>query len=55
LLYEAYPFAHIFETAGGIATDGTTNILDIPYPEKLHQKTPVILSSKTEYDIFSKL
>ena len=55
LLYEAYPFAHIFETAGGIATDGTTNILDIHYPEKLHQKTPVILSSKTEYDIFSKL
>lgn len=55
LLYEAYPFAHIFETAGGIATDGTTNILDIPYPEKLHQKTPIILSSKTEYDIFSTL
>ena len=55
LLYEGYPFAHIFETAGGIATDGTTNILDIPYPEKLHQKTPIILSSKTEYDIFSTL
>jgi len=55
LLYEAYPFAHIFETAGGISTDGTTNILDIPYPEKLHQKTPIILSGKTEYDIFAKL
>ena len=55
LLYEAYPFAHIFETAGGVSTDGTTNILDIPYPEKLHQKTPIILSSKTEYDIFAKL
>jgi fructose-1,6-bisphosphatase I len=55
LLYEAYPFAHIFETAGGISTDGITNILDIPYPEKLHQKTPIILSSKTEYDIFAKL
>lgn len=55
LLYEAYPFAHIFETAGGVSTDGTTNILDIPYPEKLHQKTPIILSGKTEYDIFAKL
>jgi len=55
LLYEAYPFAHIFETAGGISTDGISNILDIPYPEKLHQKTPIILSSKTEYDIFAKL
>ena len=46
LLYEAYPFAFIFEKAGAKATDGDTPLLDIEYPsENIHYKTPIILSS----------
>lgn len=53
LLYEAYPFAHIFETAGGIGSDGNINILDIPFPYyNLHKKTPIILSSTMEFSLF---
>ncbi|XP_059403152.1 fructose-1,6-bisphosphatase isozyme 2-like [Carassius carassius] len=36
LLYECNPMAFIMEQAGGMATTGTTNILDIQ-PESLHQ------------------
>lgn len=51
LLYEAYPFAYIFEIAGGESSNGKINILDIPFPEKIHQKTPIILSSKMEFEL----
>ena len=51
LLYEAYPFAYIFEIAGGESSNGEVNILDVPFPNEIHQKTPIILSSKTEFDI----
>ena len=54
LLYEVYPFAFIFKAAGGFATDGSQNILNIPFPENIHQKTPTILCGKFEYDIFIK-
>ena len=54
LLYEAYPFAHIFVNAGGIASNGKKSILDIDFPmNNIHKKTPIILSSKAEYNIFS--
>jgi len=55
LLYEAYPFAHTFETGGGVATNGEMRLLDIPYPDKLHQKTPIVLSSKEDYTTFEAL
>ncbi|MSP24656.1 MAG: class 1 fructose-bisphosphatase, partial [Myxococcales bacterium] len=45
LLYEANPFAFIFEAAGGVATTGRERILDI-VPTKLHQRVPLILGSK---------
>ena len=51
LLYEAIPFAFIFEIAGGIASNGYKRLLDVEYSE-IHQRTPIILSSKYE---FSKL
>lgn len=51
LLYEAYPFAYIFEIAGGESSNGEINILDISFPTEIHQKTPIVLSSKTEFDI----
>ncbi len=36
--------AFIMEQAGGKATTGTTNILDIQ-PESLHQRVPVVMGS----------
>jgi len=47
LLYEANPLAFIIRQAGGLATDGKQDILDI-VPESLHQKTPLIIGSKFE-------
>lgn len=53
LLYEAYPFAFIFEKAGGVASDGFIRLLDISYPrDNLHFKTPIIYSSHYEMLIF---
>ena len=55
LLYEAYPFAYIFEKAGGFSSNGYINLLDVDFPKNIHQKTSIILSSKFEFDIFNKL
>lgn len=49
LMYEANPMAMLVEQAGGVATDGKQAILDI-IPQKLHQRVPVFLGSKTEVD-----
>ena len=53
LLYEANPMAFIFEQAGGAATDGERRILDI-VPEKLHQRTPLVLGSREDVKIFGE-
>jgi fructose-1,6-bisphosphatase I len=45
LLFECNPFAFILEAAGGLATDGRENILDIQ-PTKLHQRTPLFIGSR---------
>ena len=47
LLYEAAPLALVVEQAGGAATDGQRNILDIK-PTALHQRTPLIIGSKQD-------
>ena len=44
LLYEAAPLAHIAEAAGGRASDGRRDILDI-CPQSLHQRTPLFIGS----------
>ena len=46
LLYECNPMAFILEAAGGVATTGTTRILDIE-PQELHQRVPIYIGSKT--------
>jgi fructose-1,6-bisphosphatase I len=51
LLYEAIPFAFIFEKAGGVGSNGNERLLDVEFND-IHQRTPIILSSKYE---FSKL
>jgi fructose-1,6-bisphosphatase I len=45
LAYEAAPLAWIAEQAGGMASDGERNILDIE-PTSLHQRTPLFIGDK---------
>jgi fructose-1,6-bisphosphatase I len=45
LLYEAAPMALICEQAGGRASDGERNILDI-VPSELHQRTPLYVGTR---------
>jgi fructose-1,6-bisphosphatase I len=47
LLYESAPLAFVIEQAGGRATTGLVDILDI-IPKKLHQRTPLIIGSKKD-------
>lgn len=49
LLYEGNPMAFLIEQAGGYATDGNVNILDI-VPTELHQKCPLYVGSKVMMD-----
>jgi fructose-1,6-bisphosphatase I len=44
LLYEANPMSFVVEQAGGTAHDGEKRVLEI-MPEKLHQRTPLIVGS----------
>jgi fructose-1,6-bisphosphatase I len=46
LLYEANPLAMIAKHAGGAASDGTQDILT-KIPKALHERTPLIIGSKT--------
>lgn len=54
LLYECAPLALIAEQAGGIATDGTQNILDIQ-PQAIHDRTPLIIGSPHEVNQYLQL
>ena len=45
LLYECNPMAYLAVQAGGKASDGFTNILDIQ-PTELHQRVPFFCGSK---------
>ncbi len=47
LLYETAPLAFLIEQAGGRASTGSGEILDV-VPEKLHQRTPLIIGSKDD-------
>ncbi|MFN6565387.1 MAG: class 1 fructose-bisphosphatase [Nostoc sp. ChiSLP01] len=47
LLYETAPLAFLIEQAGGRATTGLVDILDV-VPKKLHQRTPLIIGSKED-------
>ena len=45
LLYECNPMALLAEQAGGMATNGRINILDIQ-PTSVHERTPLFIGSK---------
>jgi fructose-1,6-bisphosphatase I len=46
LVYEAIPLAFIVEQAGGYASNGRRNILDVE-PESLHQRTPLFIGDRS--------
>ncbi len=54
LLYEAFPMAMIAEAAGGRASNGQSDLLDID-AEDAHQRTSVILGARHEVDFFDAL
>jgi fructose-1,6-bisphosphatase I len=49
LMYEANPLALIAQQAGGTATDGRRQILEI-VPQGVHDRTPLIIGSKGNVD-----
>jgi fructose-1,6-bisphosphatase I len=49
LMYEANPIAMLIEQAGGLATDGVNDILDLT-PQALHQRVGVVLGSREEVE-----
>jgi fructose-1,6-bisphosphatase I len=53
LMYEANPIAFLAEQAGGLATDGKRRILDVA-PAGLHQRTPLVVGSKTEVEMLGR-
>lgn len=50
LLYEGNPIGFIAEQAGGQATNGKKNLLDI-VPKTLHQRTPIFVGNATEVEL----
>jgi fructose-1,6-bisphosphatase I len=53
LVYEASPMAFLVAQAGGRASDGQQDILDI-VPDALHQRVPLVFGSANEVDEFVK-
>jgi len=51
LVYEASPMAMLVRQAGGRASDGQQDILDIT-PTSLHQRVPLVFGSASEVDEF---
>jgi len=54
LLYECMPLAYIIENAGGQATDGEQNILDI-VPQSIHERCPFIAGGAREIGFFKEV
>lgn len=50
MLFEVFPFAFIFESAGGAAIDGKQRLLDL-IPNHLHDTTPCFFGSNKEIEI----
>ncbi len=53
LLYEAEPMAYLAEQAGGRASDGTQDIMDIQ-PTGLHQRVPLYIGSRDDVTLAEK-
>lgn len=53
-LFEVFPFAYIFECAGGTASNGTQRLLEI-HTDKIHASTPCFFGSKSEMECVEKV
>jgi len=53
VLYECHPLALIAEQAGGRASTGGENVLDV-VPEKLHARIPFAIGSSAEVSLYEK-
>lgn len=53
MVFEVFPFAFIYEKAGGMAIDGKRRLLDL-IPSHPHDTTPCFFGSKEEIDIVLK-
>ncbi len=53
LLYECAPLALIVEKAGGAATTGTEDVLDV-VPESLHARVPLAIGSAAEVALYER-
>ncbi|XP_076665749.1 fructose-1,6-bisphosphatase [Andrena cerasifolii] len=49
LLYECIPMAYILKEAGGMASNGEIDILEV-VPEKIHQRSPIFLGSQEDVE-----
>jgi fructose-1,6-bisphosphatase I len=49
LMYESNPMAFIVEKAGGLATTGKMNVLDIE-PKSIHERCPIFIGSKEDVE-----
>ncbi|HYH36083.1 MAG TPA: hypothetical protein VD706_01120, partial [Candidatus Saccharimonadales bacterium] len=54
LNYEAKPMAFLIEQAGGSATTGDEDILEM-VPDKLHQRIPVIIGNKEIVNLYKEV
>ncbi len=54
MLFEVFPFAYIYEKAGGEAIDGYKRLLDLE-PSHIHDTTPCFFGSKTEIALVKKV
>ncbi|OLP15980.1 fructose-bisphosphatase [Leptolyngbya sp. 'hensonii'] len=50
LIYETAPLAFLIEQAGGKASTGTHNLLDV-VPTELHMRTPLVIGSKEDVEL----
>jgi fructose-1,6-bisphosphatase I len=53
LLYEVAPMAFIMDQAGGAATTGAQNVLDVQ-PESLHDRVPIVMGSTQDVAIYER-
>ncbi len=53
MVFEVFPFAFIYEKAGGLAVDGQQRLLDLS-PRHVHDTSPCFFGSKYEIDLVLK-
>ena len=53
VLYECHPLAFVVEQAGGRASTGNGDVLDV-VPDSLHARIPLAIGSRTEVELFDR-